>query len=63
VADLVESPASNSTCDDIKQRLVDSYQLSNFQKAEKVFLMQPLGGCKPLEMMAAMLYISLPRGG
>ncbi len=55
MADLVESPASNSTYDDIKQHFVDSYQLSDFQKAEKVYLMQPLCGCKPLEMMAAML--------
>jgi hypothetical protein len=57
VADLVESPASNSAYDDIMQRLVASHQLSDFQKAENVFLMQPLGGCKPLEMMAAILEV------
>ncbi len=55
MADLVESPASNSDYNDIMQRHVASHKLSDFQKAEKGFLMQPLGGCKPLEMMAAML--------
>jgi hypothetical protein len=55
VADLVEVPPTASAYDDIKQRLVASHQLSDFQKAEKLFLMQPLGSRKPSEMMAAML--------
>ncbi len=61
VADLVEAPPTESPYDDIKQRLVASHQLSDFQKAEKLFLMQPLGGGKPSEMMAAMLEYC-PRG-
>ncbi len=55
VADLVESPPTEAPYDDIKERLVASHQLSNFQKAERLFLMPPLGGRKPSEMMAAML--------
>ncbi len=66
VADLVEAPPSETppsetAFNDIKQRLVASHQLSDFQKAEKLFLMQPLGGRKPSEMMAAMLEFC-PRG-
>ncbi len=38
-----------------------THQLSDFQKAEKLFLMQSLGGRKPSEMMAAMLEVC-PRG-
>jgi hypothetical protein len=61
VADQVEAPPSETAFDDIKQRLVASHQLSDFQKAEKLFLMQPLGSRKPSEMMAAMLEFC-PRG-
>jgi hypothetical protein len=57
----VEVPPTASAYDDIKQRLVASHQLSDFQKAEKLFLMQPLGSRKPSEMMAAMLEFC-PRG-
>jgi hypothetical protein len=48
VADLVEAPPSETIYDDIKQWLVASHQLLNFQKVEKIFLM--LGGCKPSEI-------------
>ncbi len=61
VADLVESPPTETPYDDIKTRLVASHQLSDFQKAEKLFLMPPLGSRKPSEMMAAMLE-TCPRG-
>lgn len=61
VADLVENPPSPTAYDDIKQRLVASHQLSDFQKAEKLFAMQQLGARKPSEMMAAMLE-TCPRG-
>jgi hypothetical protein len=61
VADLVESPPTETPYDDIKTRLVASHQLSDFQKAERLFLMPPLGIRKPSEMMAAMLE-TCPRG-
>jgi hypothetical protein len=47
VANLVEAPPTETPYDDIKQRLVALHQLSDFQKAEKLFLMQPLGSRKP----------------
>jgi hypothetical protein len=55
VADIVEGKPSQTPYDDIKQRLVASHQLSDFQKAERLFQMPALGGCKPSELMAAML--------
>jgi hypothetical protein len=47
--------------DDIKQRLVASHQLSDFQKVKRLFQMPALGGRKPSELMAAMLE-TCPRG-
>jgi hypothetical protein len=41
--------------DDIHERLIASHQISDFQKAERLFLMPPLGSRKPSKMMAAML--------
>jgi hypothetical protein len=41
--------------------LVASHQLSDFQKAERLFQMPALGGRKPTELMAAMLE-TCPRG-
>jgi hypothetical protein len=51
VADLVEALATEPIYDDIKQRLVALHQLSDFQKADKLFLMPSFGGLKPSEMM------------
>jgi hypothetical protein len=61
VADIVESEPSETPYDDIKQQLVASHQLSDFQKAERLFQMPALGGRKPTELMAAMLE-TCPRG-
>ncbi len=47
VADIVEGEPSETPYDDIKQRLVASHQLSDFQKAERLFQMPALGGRKP----------------
>ncbi len=55
VANIVEGEPSETPYDDIKQRLVASHQLSDFQKAERLFQMPALGGRKPSELMAAML--------
>ncbi len=61
VADIVEGEPSETPYDDIKQRLVASHQLSDFQKAERLFQMPALGARKPSELMAAMLE-TCPRG-
>jgi hypothetical protein len=57
----VESEPSETPYNDIKQSLVASHQLSDFQKAERLFQMPALGGRKPSEFMAAMLE-TCPRG-
>jgi hypothetical protein len=56
VADLVEAPPAVTAYDDIKNRLVASHQLMDFQKAEPA-----LSSRKPSDLMAAMLE-TLPRG-
>jgi hypothetical protein len=61
VADLVEQPPAATAYDDIKNRLVASHQLTDFQKAEKLFQMPALGSRKPSDLMAAMLE-TCPRG-
>jgi len=61
VADIVEGEPSETPYDDIKQQRVASHQLSDFQKAERLFQMPALGSRKPLELMAAMLE-TCPRG-
>jgi hypothetical protein len=61
VADLVEAPPAATAYDDIKNRLIASHQLTDFQKAEKLFQMLALGSRKPSDLMAAMLE-TCPRG-
>ena len=50
VADIVGGQPSETPYDDIKQRLVAFHQLSDFQKAERLFQMPALGGRKPSEL-------------
>jgi hypothetical protein len=57
----VESPPAATAYDYIKNRLIASHQLTDFQKAEKLFQMPALGSMKPLDLMAAMLE-TCPRG-
>jgi hypothetical protein len=61
VTDFEESSSSDTAYEDIKHWLEASHQLLNFQKAEKLFLMQPLGSRKPSEMLWSMLE-PFPRG-
>ncbi len=61
VADLVEAPPAATAYNDIKNRIVALHQLTDFQKAEKLFQMPALGSRKPSDLMAAMLE-TCPRG-
>jgi hypothetical protein len=53
VANLVETPPTATAYDNIKNRLVASHQLTDFQKEEKLFQMPALGNRKPSNLMAA----------
>jgi hypothetical protein len=55
VSELAEAPPTAMPHDNIKNRLVASHQLTDFQKVEKLFQMSPLGNRKPLDLMLAML--------
>jgi hypothetical protein len=55
VADLAEAPHIATPYSDIKNRLVASHQLTDFQKVEKLVQVSALGNRKPSDLMAAML--------
>ncbi len=52
---VLHTPPTAMPHDNIKNRLVASHQLTDFQKVEKLFQMSPLGNRKPLDLMLAML--------
>lgn len=61
VLDIAESPPTDDPYACIKDRLMQSHQLSDYQRLDKLFNMPPLGTEKPSTMMAAMLEL-VPRG-
>jgi hypothetical protein len=61
VADIVETPPQDTPYTTIKQRLLGAHQMTDYQRAEKLYLSPPIGDRKPSEMMAAMLEMC-PRG-
>jgi hypothetical protein len=61
VADIVETPPQDTPYTTIKHRLLGAHQMTDCQRAEKLYLSPPIGDRKPSEMMAAMLEMC-PRG-
>jgi uncharacterized membrane protein YgcG len=61
VLDIAEQPPADDPYEALKERLLSSHQLSDFQRLEKLFDMPDLGAQKPSAMMAAMLEVC-PRG-
>jgi hypothetical protein len=61
VADIVETPPVDNPYTVIKQRLLGAHQMTDYQRAERLYLSPPIGDRKPSEMMAAMLEMC-PRG-
>jgi hypothetical protein len=61
VADIVESPPPENPYTVIKQRLLGAHLMTDYQRAEKLYLSPAIGDRKPSEMMAAMLEMC-PRG-
>jgi hypothetical protein len=61
VADIVESPPPENPYTIIKQRLLGAHLMTDYQRAEKLYLSPAIGDRKPSEMMAAMLEMC-PRG-
>jgi hypothetical protein len=52
VLDLVETPLDEAPYMALKECLLSSYQLTNFQKIEKLHQLDNLGACKPSELLA-----------
>jgi hypothetical protein len=61
VLDIVENPPQHHTYTALKERLLESHQLNDYQRVSLLFCMEPLGGRKPSELLAAMLELC-PRG-
>jgi hypothetical protein len=61
VTDIMESPPLENPYTIIKQRLLGAHLMTDYQRAEKLYLSPAIGDRKPSEMMAAMLEMC-PRG-
>jgi hypothetical protein len=61
VLDVLERPDQTAPYTCLKERLMVSHELTDFQRIEKLFQMDQLGGRKPSELMNQMLEIC-PRG-
>jgi hypothetical protein len=61
VLDVVEHPPERFPSTALKQSLLDSHQLTDYQKIAALHKMEPLGGRKPSELLASMLELC-PRG-
>jgi len=61
VLDLVEHPPLFTPYTELKQRLLQAHQLTDYQKVDQLLKMEALGARKPSELLAAMLEVC-PRG-
>lgn len=61
VADVVDRDPDQNSYAEIKESLLASHRLSDFQKVEALAKMEPLGGRKPTQLLAEMLELC-PRG-
>jgi len=59
VAHLLASP-SDTCYDDLWTALLAAHQLTNFQKAEKVFSYEPLGNRGPSQLLSKMMELVRP---
>jgi len=61
VADVIDQPPMQYQYTALKHRLLETHELSDYQKLEQLFKMGPLGGRRPSELLTAMLEFC-PRG-
>jgi hypothetical protein len=61
VLDILENPDATTPYTTLKQRLLDSHELTDFQRMELLHCMEPLGARKPSELLSQMLE-ACPRG-
>jgi hypothetical protein len=55
VMDLCRDPPQERPYEAVKARLMQSHELTEFQRVEKIMSMPPLGARRPSQLMAAML--------
>ena len=61
MTNIIEDPPPQNPYTTLKAGLLKSHQLTHFQLVEKLHHLEPLGSCKPSELLAVMLEIC-PRG-
>ena len=59
--DVIERPSASCPYTVLKHRLLSAHQLTDYQKISKLLRMEPLGGRRPSELLAAMMDLC-PRG-
>ena len=60
IMDLAENPPADNPYEAVKDRLLQSHQLTEYQRVEKIMAMPALGARKPSQMMATMLELCPP---
>jgi hypothetical protein len=55
IMDLARAPPAVDPYEAVKARLMQSHELTEFQRVEKIMSMPPLGSRRPSQLMAAML--------
>jgi hypothetical protein len=60
---ILESEVTADSYERLRNALVASHSLTNFQKVDRLVTMEPLGGRKPSELMAAMERLKPPSDG
>jgi hypothetical protein len=61
VLDLLEHPDESTPYTALKDKLLSSHELTNFERIERLMKLEPLGGRKPTELLAEMMELC-PRG-
>jgi len=55
IRDIVKNPPADGQCEAVKARLMQTHELTAFQRVEKIIDMPGLGSRKPSQLLAAML--------
>jgi hypothetical protein len=61
VLDLLEDPDQERPYTALKEKLLSTHELTNFERIERLMQLEPLGARKPTELLAEMLELC-PRG-
>jgi hypothetical protein len=55
ILDVIETAPEDTAYDHVKQRLLETHVLSDYEKIDLLVKMEPMGGRKPSQLLAAMM--------